>query len=149
MQQQRQNVLDQLIPYFERDDSYHLLFCDCGFAVLDKLAEKFPKRITNVGVMEQATVGIAAGMAMGGMKPIVYSIASFLVRALEQIRLDVVVQNLPVKIIGTGSGDYFKHLGVSHCIGMRDVWLMNDIGMPVYDNFQDWINLESYGYLRV
>ena len=145
----RQNVLDQLIPYFDQDPAYHLLFCDCGFAVLDKLAEKFPKRLVNCGVMEQATVGIAAGMAMAGMKPIVYTIAAFILRAVEQIRNDVVLQKLPVKIIGTGAGDYFKHLGVSHCVGMKDTWIMMEIGMPVYDNFTDWIALESCGYLRV
>jgi len=53
--------------------------------------------------MEQGTVGIAAGMAMTGLIPIVYSIVNFLAfRSLEQIRNDVVMQNLNVKFIATG-----------------------------------------------
>ena len=74
-----------------------LLVCDMGFGAVDKFKMEFPDRIFNVGIMEQGIVGIAAGMAMTGLIPIVYSIVNFLAfRSLEQIRNDVAHQNLNV-----------------------------------------------------
>ncbi len=75
----RKEILNVLIPYFRRDKRYYLLVCDMGFGVIDKLKKEFPGRVINCGIMEQGTVGIAAGMSMTGMIPIVYSIVNFLV----------------------------------------------------------------------
>jgi transketolase len=113
--------------------------------------------------MEQAMVGIAAGMAIGGMIPIVYSMPNFLcIRALEQIRNDIVLQNLNVKLLGTGAGAYLAHLGKSHCGLDLDANLMDLIGVPVWNGcgewqtdksfrsmVNDWITAPGYGYLRV
>jgi transketolase len=131
-----------------------------GFGVVDKLRQEFPDRIINCGIMEQATVGIAAGMSMSGLIPIVYSIVNFLVfRALEQVRNDVVLQNLNVKFIGTGANNYFKFLGPSHCCGQDDIALMQLIHMNVYDPYtcdrpfhelvDEWIHDDKPGYIRV
>jgi len=131
-----------------------------GFGVIDQLKREFPKRIINCGIMEQATVGIAAGMSMDGLRPIVYSIVNFLVyRSLEQIRNDVVLQNLNVKFIATGVNDYFKFLGPSHCCGCDDTALMKLIKMKVFDPYVadkpfieligEWINSNEPGYIRV
>jgi len=131
-----------------------------GFGVLDNLKEEFPKRMINCGIMEQATIGIASGMSMGGLIPIVYSIVNFIVfRALEQIRNDVVLQNLNVKFIATGVDDYFKPLGVSHCCGQDDIAIMKLINMKVYNPYaknkpfvgaaREWISSRQAGYIRV
>jgi transketolase len=131
-----------------------------GFGVIDKLRKEFSQRIINCGIMEQATIGIAAGMSLSGLKPIVYSIVNFLVfRALEQIRNDIVLQNLNVKLIGTGCNNYFKFLGPSHCCGQDDVKIMELIHMKVYDPYtdkrpfpeivDDWISSEDPAYIRV
>jgi transketolase len=131
-----------------------------GFNVIDNLKKKFPDRIINCGIMEQATVGIAAGMSISGLIPIVYSIVNFLVfRALEQIRNDVILQNLNVKFIATGVNDYFKFLGPSHCCGQDDTAIMKLINMKVYDPCTDtrpfkevvkeWISDNKAGYIRV
>ena len=72
-----------------------------GFGVTDQFKKEFPDRIFNLGMMEQGTVGIAAGMAMEGLIPIVYSIVNFIAfRALEQIRNDAQAEldRLPVEI---------------------------------------------------
>jgi len=131
-----------------------------GFGVSDKLREEFPRRVINCGIMEQGTVGIAAGMSMSGLIPVVYSIANFLVfRALEQIRNDVVLQGLNVKFISTGADDYFKALGASHCCGSDDVRLMKLIKMNVFDPYRDrhsfgivvkeWLDFAGPAYIRV
>ena len=146
----RDNVIDSLIPYFN-DPRYYLLISDMGFGKVDALKSKYPDRVINCGIMEQATVGIASGMAEAGLIPVVYSIASFLVyRALEQIRNDIVFRNKNVKLIGNGSGDFFKSLGKCHCCGQEDIALMGMIGLQVYDGseFNEWINSSEGGYLR-
>jgi len=132
-----------------------------GFGVVDDLKREFPKRIINCGVMEQGTVGIAAGMCMSGLIPIVYSIVNFLVyRSLEQIRNDVVLQGLNVKFISTGVNNYFKFLGPSHCCGRDDIALMDLIKMKVYNPYgrkntdfclmvEKWITSGKAGYIRV
>ncbi len=157
----RKDIVDAIIPYARRDERIILLVCDMGFGVTDNFKAEFPERIFNVGIMEQATVGIAAGMAMAGLRPIVYSIVNFLVfRALEQVRNDVVLQNLDVKFISTGVNNYFSFLGSSHCCGKDDVEIMRLIKMKVYDPYEDgtipfqsvvkdWITGKGPGYIRV
>ncbi|MCK5214153.1 MAG: transketolase [Candidatus Omnitrophica bacterium] len=159
-QDYRREVLDQIVTYFREDERYHLLICDTGFGVINQLKEEFPKRIINCGIMEQGTIGIAAGMSTTGLIPVVFSIINFLVyRAIEQVRNDVILQNLNVKFIGTGANDYFKFLGPSHCCGTNDIRLMELINMKTYDPYsaeksfdvlvKDWLCSEQAGYLRV
>lgn len=156
----RKEIVDMLIPYFRKDKRYYLLVCDMGFGVYDKLKCEFPGRVINCGIMEQGTVGIAAGMSMSGLIPIVYSIVNFLVyRALEQIRNDVVSHKLNVKFISTGVNNYFEFLGNSHCCDQDDITLMKLINLNTYDPYtskntfgkmvKDWITDDEAGYIRV
>jgi len=156
----RREIVNTIVPYFREDDRWRLLVCDMGFGVLDKLREEFPNQVINCGIMEQATIGIAAGMSMSGLKPIVYSIVNFLAfRSLEQIRNDVVLQDLNVKFIATGVNDYFKFLGPSHCCGSDDIAIMNLIKLKVYDPYtskklfrelvDEWMHDSKPGYIRV
>ena len=74
-------------------------------ATLVEFRDKFPERFVDVGLAEQACVGIAAGLAYDGNIPVVSGMLPFLsMRALEQVRSDVCYPNLPVKIIGTHGG---------------------------------------------
>ncbi len=156
----RKEIADILIHYFRKDKRFYLLVCDMGFGVVDKLKNEFPGRVLNCGIMEQGTVGIAAGMSMSGLIPIVYSIVNFLVyRALEQIRNDVVLQKINVKFISTGVNDYFKFLGPSHCCAGDDLALMKLIRLKTYDPYvagktfhklvEEWISDDGAGYIRV
>lgn len=157
----RKDVVDLIIPHARKNKKIMLLVCDMGFGVADKFKKEFPGRTFNMGIMEQGTVGIAAGMAMAGLVPIVYSIVNFLAfRAIEQIRNDIVFQNLNVKLIATGVNDYFKFLGFSHCCGQDDKKIMKLINMKVFDPYEskttdfpkmveNWINDKNAGYIRV
>lgn len=157
----RKDIINSIIPYAEEDSRIILLVCDMGFGVTDKFKDKFPERIFNMGIMEQGTVGIAAGMAMTGLVPIVYSIVNFLAfRAIEQIRNDVAMQNLNVKFIATGVNNYFKFLGPTHCCGQDDKKIMQLINMRVFDPYEakgvnfskiveEWITDTKAGYIRV
>jgi transketolase len=80
-----------------------------------KFREQFPERFINTGVAEQAMIGIAAGMALRGMRPFCYTIATFsLFRPFEMIRVDLAYQNLPVTVIGMGAGVIYSTLGGTH-----------------------------------
>ncbi len=157
----RRSIVDDIIPFARKDKKIIVLVCDMGFGVCDAFKKEFPDRLINMGIMEQATVGIAAGLAMAGYKPVVYSIVNFLVyRALEQVRNDVVMQDLNVKFISTGANNYFHKLGYSHCCGEDDKKLMDMIGLKVYDPYltdekgykkmvKQWITSHKAGYIRV
>ena len=82
---------------------------------IEKFRKEFPNRFINTGVAEQSMIGIAAGMASCGMKPFCYTIATFaLYRPLEFIRVDLCYQNLPVVVVGMGSGLVYSTLGGTH-----------------------------------
>ena len=94
---------------------------------MEKFREKFPSRFINCGVAEQAMIGIAAGMALRGMRPFCYTIATFsLFRPFEMIRVDLCYQNLPVTVIGMGAGVIYSSLGGTHHT-MEDVAVASSI----------------------
>jgi transketolase len=74
-------------------------------ATLVEFREAYPERFLDVGLAEQVSVGVAAGLAYDGNIPVVSGMLPFLsMRPLEQIRTDICYPNLPVKIIGTHGG---------------------------------------------
>jgi len=129
----RTRIIDDLIPFFDADPRLYLLVLDCGFAAIDGLKKKHPDKVFNTGITEQATIAIATAMALSGLRPIVYGIASFTVfRAYEMHRM-AVIQGAPIKVIGTGCGDYFSFLGECHASGETDYIAMETLGYDIYD----------------
>lgn len=99
---------------------------------IEKFRTHFPDRFINTGVSEQIMVGMAAGLAIAGMKPFVYTIATFsLYRPFEFIRDDLCYQQLPVTIVGIGAGLLYSSLGATHH-ALEDVAIASAIpGMRV------------------
>ena len=98
-----------------RDEKSIFITGDLGYNALEQIASEFPKRFLNAGVAEQNMIGVAAGMALTGMRPWVYSIAPFTTfRCLEQIRNDVCLHRLPVRIVGNGGGYTYGIMGSTH-----------------------------------
>jgi transketolase len=88
---------------------------DLGYSALEGVAQSYGRRFLNAGVAEQNMVGVAAGLALAGMRPWVYSIAPFATyRCLEQIRNDVCMHRLPVRIAGNGGGYTYGIMGATH-----------------------------------
>jgi len=80
-----------------------------------KFREHFPQRFVNTGVAEQIMVGLCAGMALKGLRPFAYTIATFaLYRPFEFVRDDLCYQNLPVTVVGIGGGVTYSTLGATH-----------------------------------
>ncbi len=77
--------------------------------------EEFPDRVFDVGIAEQNMVGVAAGLASGGMIPFVCAASCFLSgRALEQIKVDIAMSKANVKLCGFSSGFTYGSLGATH-----------------------------------
>jgi transketolase len=92
-----------------------LLSGDIGNRLFDKLKTQSPSQFMNCGVAEANMMGVAAGMGLSGLCPVVYTITPFTTtRCLEQIRLDVAYHESPVIIVGTGSGLSYASLGPTH-----------------------------------
>jgi transketolase len=106
---------DALVAAAVADPKILLLTGDHGYALFDPFRKARPEQYLNCGIAEQNMVGVAAGLAKAGFKPIVYGLAAFVpVRVLEQIKIDVCYEKLPVILIGDGAGLVYSHLGTSH-----------------------------------
>lgn len=104
-----------LVKAAREDDRVLLLTGDHGYSLFDDFRRECPTQYINAGVAEQNMVGVAAGLAKGGFRPIVYGLSAFVpVRVLEQIKLDVCYEQLPVTFIGDGAGVVYSALGSSH-----------------------------------
>lgn len=111
----REVLSDKLVDQAKKDKDFILLSGDHGYALFDALRSNAPDRFVNVGIMEQAMVGIASGLCLAGRKPVVYGLSAFVpTRVLEQIKMDVCYPKLPVKFIGDGAGVVYSYLGNSH-----------------------------------
>lgn len=88
---------------------------DLGFMALEPLQQAMGERFINAGVAEQNMVSVAAALAADRWDVWCYSIASFcFARPFEQIRNDVCLHGLPVKLIGNGGGYGYGVMGPTH-----------------------------------
>lgn len=82
---------------------------------IQKFREEFPDRFINTGVAEQIMIGLCAGMALRGLRPFAYTIATFaLFRPFEFVRDDLCYQNVGVTVVGIGGGVTYSTLGGTH-----------------------------------
>ena len=100
----------------EADDRIVVLCGDSvGSSKLVEFKRRFPDRLINVGIAEQTLVGVAAGLANGGKRPIVSAASCFITaRALEQIKVDLAYTNARVTICGMSPGVAYGELGPTH-----------------------------------
>ena len=96
----------------KKDDKVVLIVGDIGYGIFDEFRKEHPNKFFNMGICEQSLIGIAAGMALEGLKPWVYTITPFLIeRPFEQIKLDIDQQNVNVCLVGFAD---YPTLGPSH-----------------------------------
>jgi transketolase len=111
----RNNFADEITKLATDDKRVVLLSGDIGNKLFDGFKAAAPDRFFNCGVAEANMMGMAAGLAMSGLRPVVYTIAPFTTtRVMEQIRVDVCYHNVPVIIVGVGSGLGYASLGATH-----------------------------------
>ncbi len=100
----------------ERDDIVGITAAMGDSTGISKLAAKYPSRAFDVGIAEQHATTSAAGLALGGMHPVVAIYATFLNRAFDQVLLDVAMHRLPVTFVldraGITGPDGPSHYGI-------------------------------------
>ena len=111
----RNAFADELTKLGNADKRVVMLSGDIGNRLFDKFKDANPDRFFNCGVAEQNMMGLAAGMAMSGLRPVAYTITPFITsRCLEQIRTDACYHELPVTIVAVGAGLAYAGLGPTH-----------------------------------
>ncbi len=114
----------------EREDVVAITAAMLRSTGLDKFAERFPDRWYDVGIAEQHAVTSAAGLAMGGLHPVVAVYSTFLNRAFDQVLMDVALHRQPVTLVLDRAGITGPD-GPSHH-GMWDLSLLGMVpGMRV------------------
>lgn len=127
----RREFFDALLDAAGHDERIWLLTADLGHGLIEEFEKWHPDRFVNCGCREQAMVGIAAGLAKEGKIPFCYSHANFLVyRALEFIRNDVVLPQVPVRFIAVGYDGAYPDAGPTH---HHDLWRTLDIAGVLED----------------
>jgi transketolase len=129
----RRAFADTLIA-LAREDERVVAVCNdsVGSSNLTAFKAEFPDRMINVGIAEQDLVGVAAGLANGGLIPFVSAAAPFLTaRALEQIKVDVAYSQAHVVLCGQSPGLAYGELGPTHH-SIEDLsWLRAIADLPV------------------
>jgi transketolase len=111
----RDAFVNELQTLGKSDPRIVVLSADIGNRMFNKFQAAFPGRFFNCGVAEANMVSMAAGLAMTGLRPILYTIVPFITtRVLEQIRVDACYHHQPLIIAGVGGGLSYASLGSTH-----------------------------------
>ncbi|GJL53184.1 MAG: 1-deoxy-D-xylulose-5-phosphate synthase [Nitrospirales bacterium] len=110
------NAFAETVTQLAEDDTRLVLLTgDIGNHLFDTFQDRYPNRFVNCGVAEANMIGVAGGLALAGMKPLTYTIASFsTTRCLEQIRVDLCYHRASVVIVGVGAGLAYAANGATH-----------------------------------
>lgn len=123
----RTAFINTLTKLAKKNTDIFLLTGDLGYSVIEGFAKGFPRRFFNIGVAEANMAGIAAGLALSGKTVFMYSIVPFVtMRCFEQIRNDICIQNLKVRIIGAGGGLCYGSAGPTH-YSIEDISIMRSL----------------------
>ena len=111
----RKHLVNLLFDWMAEDERVVILTADLGFKYWDKIEKAYPDRFYTTGAAEQLLLGCGIGLALEGKIPILYSITPFILyRPYELIRNYLNHEKIPVKMIGCGYKDDYKHDGFSH-----------------------------------
>ena len=128
----RQQLVQTVESLLTTDERLAVLLGDIGVFGFRNSMKTYPDRVYNIGILEQATVSLAAGLATVGFIPVVHTIAPFLIeRSLEQLKIDFCYQKLGGNFVSVGASYDYAALGCTHhCPG--DVGVLKNLpGMEI------------------
>lgn len=145
----RKQFVKTLENILEKDENTILLLGDIGVFGFNNCFKKYPERVYNVGILEQAMVGIAAGLSINGFIPTLHTIAPFLIsRAFEQLKIDFGYQKLSGNFVSVGGSYDYASLGCTHHCPEDIVLLKNipnfNIYVPGNKNEFDYLYNNNY-----
>jgi transketolase len=155
----RKEFAKAIIDISKTNDKIVFLTGDLGFMALEEVKEQLGERFINAGVAEQNMATMAASLAYEGFIPFIYSISPFItLRPYEQLRNDICLHNLPVKIIANGGGYGYGIMGSTHHniedIGTMRILPNMKVFVPftkedVHTTLQQMVQDPSPNYLRL
>lgn len=111
----RQEFADTMLEVGTRDEELVVVVGDISHGILQSFAKACPERYFNIGILEPTMMSLGAGMAKVGLKPVLHTIAPFIIeRSFEQIKLDFCYHQLGGNIISVGSAFDYSNLGCTH-----------------------------------
>ncbi|TCB92752.1 transketolase [Micromonospora zingiberis] len=123
----RESFIDTTTDLLAEDPRTALVLADISAASFAPAAARHPDRVLNVGIREQLMLGVAGGLALTGLRPIVHSYAPFLVeRAYEQIKLDLDHQAASAVLVSVGASFDRAAAGRTH-LSPADVALLDTL----------------------
>ena len=103
MRSPREQFAATTTQLLREDERTALVYAEISGRFFGEAQAAHPARVINVGIREQAMIGVAGGLALAGLRPIAHSFGSFLVeRAFEQIKLDFGHQGVGGVLVGVG-----------------------------------------------
>ena len=123
----RDAFFDRICEIATKDKDVIFITADADAFSLRRYKKDLPDQFVNVGVAEQNMVAVSAGLALSGKKVFIYAIIPFItMRCYEHIKVNICSMNLPVTIIGAGSGLSFGNDGPTHH-AMQDIAVMRTL----------------------
>jgi transketolase len=111
----RTRFIDTTTRLLDENSRVALVLADISSEPFAPAAQAHPDRVINVGIREQLMVGVAGGLALTGMRPVIHSIASFLVeRPFEQLKISITHQGTGVVLVGHGASYDYSTSGRTH-----------------------------------
>ncbi|WP_027936428.1 transketolase family protein [Amycolatopsis sp. ATCC 39116] len=111
----RETFLSTLEQVLDEDPRVAVVLADISAASLEAARRRHPDRVINVGIREQALIGVAGGLALAGMRPVVHTFPSFLVeRPYEQVKLDLTHQGAGAVLVSWGGSYDMSTAGRTH-----------------------------------
>ena len=164
----RDVFFNKIFELMEQDRSIFIISVDLAGRPFDLIRKKHPERYIAIGIAEQNAISTACGLASTGKKVIVYAANPFpLLRAFDQIRNCACMMNIPITIVGLGTGFSVASCGSTHftieditlgtiCSGLKVLSVSDsnmagffanhfvDFNCPLYIRFGKWAG-ENFG----
>ena len=146
----RDTLLNKIYEEMQKDKNVFFITADFGSPVVDKI-KKLPNFI-NVGIAEQNLINVSVGLALEGFKVYTYAIAPFLLRAFEQIRINIALMNefkdLNINLIGVGSGISYNMSGATHH-SLEDLGVFNTLpNLEIFTPSENYLLKEYLKHMK-
>ncbi|MCW6011217.1 transketolase [Micromonospora sp. CPCC 205371] len=126
----RETFVDTATALLDDDPRTAVVLADISAVAFEPARRRHPDRVLNVGIREQLMVGVAGGLALTGLRPIVHSYATFVVdRAYEQIKLDIGHQGVGAVLVSVGASYDGSTAGRTH---------MSPSDVALFDTLDGW-----------
>jgi transketolase len=111
----REEFVATATALLDEDPRTAVVLADISAGLFGPAAARHPERVLNLGIREQLMIGVAGGMALTGLRPIVHSYATFTVdRVYEQLKLDLDHQDAGAVVVSVGASYDGSQYGYTH-----------------------------------